>query len=141
MKRRTVAPVMRAPASVALGLALALMALFPGTALGVASGHFCSDTSNVKIISTPVGTFYYDDRPTAGVRDFPPVSNGMIKGEGTWIYEETNGIPGLQRGGHGITTAPRLDPLGLAERDDVEICVGGDSPDGHGYVDHDQLIY
>ena len=40
-----------------------------------------------KQVDLPNGdTYYVDDR-------------GSVTGSGTWIYKESNGIPGLQRGG------------------------------------------
>lgn len=38
------------------------------------------------------GDIYLNDRPGQGA----PVGTGLITGGGTWIYEEFNGIPGLQ---------------------------------------------
>ncbi len=38
------------------------------------------------------GDLYVNDRPGEGA----PVGTGLVTGGGTWIYEESNGIPGLQ---------------------------------------------
>lgn len=38
------------------------------------------------------GDLYINDRPAEG----NPTGTGLVDGGGTWIYEESNGIPGLQ---------------------------------------------
>jgi len=52
-----------------------------------------------------------------------PVGNGFVRGEGTWIYLETNGQPGLQRGG--VSTLPTLKVAVIGTgANDPEICSG-----------------
>ncbi len=43
--------------------------------------------------------YYVDDRPGDGT----PWGSGLLTGGGTWVYEESNGMPGLQVGGEGET--------------------------------------
>jgi hypothetical protein len=62
----------------------------------------CGPDGNIALgvveIDTPAGTFYVDDR-------------NYLLGNGIWLYQECNGIDGLQRGG----SSPILP-------DDNEIC-------------------
>jgi len=51
-------------------------------------------------------TFYIEERNSL-IADLIPGSPavpmaGLLTGDGTWIYEETNGLAGLQRGGVGL---------------------------------------
>ena len=54
-------------------------------------------------VPTPGGNtatgLYFDDR---GQGNLGPIGSplGYLAGDGTWIYLETNGVAGLQRGGH-----------------------------------------
>lgn len=70
-------------------LTLALAALVAYASTGVADHPECPDESDVTV-GTPAGTYY--------------VVNDLCQLEGTclfsvWIYQESNGHPGLQRGG------------------------------------------
>lgn len=91
-------------------------------ALGAVTPGTCNATVFVTL-TTPVGTFYIEDRGGAFVGPAQqvfipgnPVLNGYLQnnrpgygfGSGTWIYQEGNGVPGLQRGGGSI-----LNPLGI----------------------------
>ena len=82
---------MRIRSMVLLSVAAAAMAL----PVAAGAGH---DTCH----STPVsvgGVIYVDDRPATG----EVVSGGGANGgHGTWLYLETNGVAGLQRGGSSI---------------------------------------
>ena len=49
--------------------------------------------------STPFTTVYVDDR------DFADIDDDGNAG-GLWIYMETNGVAGLQRGGYGLVARP-----------------------------------
>lgn len=63
-------------------------------------------------VPTPGGhtatAVYIDDRAQGTLGPLPVASpTGLAGGDGTWIYFETNGQPGLQRGGHGqLPTTP-----------------------------------
>ena len=57
----------------------------------VANAEACSNTDpNAKQYDTPFGTYY------VVVDDCPNVETGCLFS--VWIYEESNNIPGLQRG-------------------------------------------
>ena len=84
-----------------LGGAVALVAGLAGAAPAQA-GACDSDgypATGVTEIETAAATYYVDDR-------------GAVLGNGVWIYEESNGVPGLQRGGTSSAPGP------LAETDD-----------------------
>lgn len=55
---------------------------------------------------------YDDDRPAGSVAGIVPSPLGEVQGDGTWLYLETNGIAGLQRGGYGYppVCGPACDP-------------------------------
>lgn len=100
----------------------ALLLVMAAPALGNPVGT-CSSTSFIAI-TTPAATFYIDDRggnPPIGehqevVIPENPILNGYITnhregfifGSGLWIYQESNGVAGLQRGGGSV-----LNPLGI----------------------------
>lgn len=108
MKNRTRAVL----AAAAFGLAT-LAAPF-GSPAGAT--HLCN--SEVIPIATPAATFYFQDRPAPGQ------PNGLLfaGGEGTWIFMESNGKPGLQVGGK-----HPVDPLnGLGFKDP---CPSSGTPD------------
>jgi hypothetical protein len=65
---------------VALG-ALLSIALVP---FGASADHGCNGA--VTQLDTPAGTFYIDDRG--------------VDSAGVWVYQESNGTPGLQSGGN-----------------------------------------
>lgn len=56
----------------------------------------------VIAVTTPAATFYIDDR-------------NYLLGNGFWIYQETNKVKFLQRGGKAVTGDPEIceDPAGL----------------------------
>lgn len=84
--------------------ALALTALL--VALGTAGTSQAALECNGAIteVATPAGTFYVDDRgvDTAGV----------------WVYQETNGVAGLQSGGQSLILGDM----------DVDDCTDPDGP-------------
>lgn len=55
----------------------------------------------------------------------PPPFWGRQFGEGTWMYEETNGLPGLQAGGFGIVCEGPFGLLTFCETVDDETCGAG----------------
>lgn len=134
----------------ALAVPFALVAV---PAMG-ATAYTCDNVSNVKAIDLPVAvptpggkqssTIYYDDRPTGNIKAGPvtlPVGDGYVQGEGTWIYFETDGISGLQRGGQSsLPTTP------LTGANDFEICQGGCASWGANQTNkgcsiHDELVF
>jgi hypothetical protein len=53
----------------------------------------------VSVIVSPV-----DGRSFYIIEDSPPgVPGGGLPGDGIWVYEESNGLGGIQRGGVGLT--------------------------------------
>lgn len=84
-ERSTLPNNVQRPSVVAAGL---LLVSLPTVALAMPSGG-CDPGGTPALgqvqITAPVGTFYLDDR-------------GVGAG-GEWIYQESNGIPGLQPGG------------------------------------------
>lgn len=54
----------------------------------------CATTTFVRIDIPGLTTFYYDDRS-----ELPPIPGVIVGPEGTWVYEEANDEPDLQRGG------------------------------------------
>ncbi len=77
--------------TIAMTLALALFAF---TGVGSAAEEPCTVTSADPASVITVGDIYIEDRDGAGVP-----GSGLIVGGGTWVYQESNGLPGLQRGG------------------------------------------
>lgn len=65
--------------------ALAMVAFLVAPA--TASATECGDEATLDI----AGTFYVDDRGD-------PVGTGLLTGGGTWLFMESNGESGLQRG-------------------------------------------
>jgi len=115
--------------------ALPLIALLviPGIAAeGLAEPLPCLRYVSVTVVQLPfavqtpggntTSTLYLDDRPEGRVPLFP-VENGVLRGDGTWVYFETNGVVGLQRGGQ----SDLIPPVGELGRED---CIGPDpAPD------------
>src|SRR5688572_17074632 len=60
-----------------------------------------ADPSTYYQVDANGHTYYVEERNalTAGIGPVPIPTSGFLTGEGTWTYEETNGVPGLQRGG------------------------------------------
>lgn len=54
-------------------------------------------------VDAPTSTYYLDDR---GYSPYTITVGGVVvrEGSGVWIYEESNDIPGLQRGGNAALT-------------------------------------
>ncbi|MCA1814042.1 MAG: hypothetical protein LC624_08835 [Halobacteriales archaeon] len=105
-----------------------ILLLLSGMVAGVPGGASGSclrfvDVKSVLLpipIVTPSGhdtqMIYIDDRPDGDVFGLP-IRNGVVHGDGTWVYFETNGQAGLQRGG--VSDLPGI--LGL---DFDESCIG-----------------
>lgn len=89
--------------------AIALVA--GGLHAGAARAGACDSegypATGITKLDTPAGTYYVDDR-------------GAALGNGFWVYKESNGQPGLQRGGR--STAPG--PLAA-----TDTCNDGGPPD------------
>jgi hypothetical protein len=136
-------------------------ALVAVPAMGAATVWTCDNTSNVREIDLPVGVpspggktataIYIDDRPDPNGGNALPNApdgksipgDGFVEGpEGTWIYLETDGLAGLQRGG--ISSLPTTPLTGA---NDFEICQGGCATWGAnqiargGCTIHDELIF
>lgn len=77
----------------ALGVAGAAFASTVLAAPASATHEPCHATTFMQIDVPGVATFYYDDRS-----DLPPVPGVIVGPDGTWLWQETNGEPGLQRG-------------------------------------------
>lgn len=93
-------------------LLLSASALVAGMlSAGAAQANPCTSEGNpalgVSKHETAAGTYYVDDR-------------GAVIGNGVWVYKETNGVPGLQRGGRSTAPGP------LAETDS---CTESSNPD------------
>lgn len=87
----------------------------------------CENTGRVQFFAFPAPVLtpgghmasgaYLDDRSSRG-SDVPPIPlPGAYQGYGTWVYLETNGAPGLQRGG-----ASSLPTTPLTGANDAEDC-------------------
>lgn len=89
--------------------AIALVA--GGLHAGAAQAGACDSegypATGITKLETPEGTYYVDDR-------------GAVVGNGFWVYKESNGRPGLQRGGRSTAPGP------LSETD---TCNDGGTPD------------
>jgi len=93
------APSMRIGWSAAFA-ALSIAVLSPASAQGCVPDQAWNV---IEVDLRPVDHLYYlEDRgcPTPDTM-FP--SCGVLIGDGTWVYYESNGVPGLQRGGIGLT--------------------------------------
>ncbi|MFN2614682.1 MAG: hypothetical protein ABR552_07705 [Actinomycetota bacterium] len=88
---------------------VAVMAIGMTGAAAQASGDACASDGTpalgIVTVQTAAGTFYIDDR-------------NFVLGNGTWVYQESNGIPGLQHGG----SSPYLP-------DDTDPCSESGAPD------------
>lgn len=76
---------------------------------GTLPGRSASVTAVGTGDATPYGTIYVDDRQ---LLDFDDEDDG----QGVWIYAESNGTAGLQRGGRPLASElvpvlPRIDPI------------------------------
>lgn len=73
-----------------------------------------ADSSTYTMVTPPDGgTYYVEERPNDGSSGSgsgydveppmapPPPAWGFLVGDGTYVYEEGNGVPGLQRGDEG----------------------------------------
>jgi hypothetical protein len=58
-----------------------------------------ADPATYNVIVSPLDgrTFYIEER--GDPLGAPVPGSGFLLGDGTWTWEETNGLPGLQRGG------------------------------------------
>ena len=95
---------------------VALVAAFVATPLAAQASEGLCDSDGAPALGivpleTPAGTYYVDDR-------------NAVVGNGVWVYEETNSITFLQRGGASDSFP-----------DDPEICV--DDPE----VIPDRLVF
>lgn len=59
-----------------------------------------ADPATYEILPIPGKTFYHEERNSPAGPSFPGL--GFLLGDGTWVYEESNGLPGLQRGGSSL---------------------------------------
>jgi hypothetical protein len=103
------------PLALFAGSAMAGQCTSSGTVVNVLVSHGLGVDGTPFIpfpagVPTPGGNtatgLYYDDRASGTVG---PIGSplGFAAGDGTWIYLETNGIAGLQRGGHSsLPTTP-----------------------------------
>lgn len=59
-----------------------------------------ANPEDINQVDVGDATFYIEERDS----ELGPVpGSGLFFGGGTWIYEESNGLPGMQRGGSGET--------------------------------------
>jgi len=91
---------------------VALTVLLGFLPVGQGSPQPCDLFESVQEVVLPVAIvtpgghvtriIYLDDRPTGGiVPGTPAPANGFVRGDGTWLYFETNSEADLQRGGDG----------------------------------------
>lgn len=86
--------------SILIAASLVSIALASGTAVASHDSTTCEleDPPGVIVATIPTsqtgqaGDIYINDRPGDGA----PTGTGLFTGNGTWVYEESNGIPGLQ---------------------------------------------
>lgn len=75
-------------------------------------------------VPTPGGRIaagaYYDDRPEGTILGVQSPL-GFLQGHGTWVYFETNGMQGLQRGGQSDLGLPGT-PLGNPDTHEFAEC-------------------
>ncbi len=58
-----------------------------------------ADPSTVNVFDTPLFGRLYDEERDNPVGTQPPVpGSGFLLGGGTWLRQESNGLPGMQRG-------------------------------------------
>jgi hypothetical protein len=88
------------------------------------------DPATYRVVAEPVSgrTFYDLEEDVAPNPNIP--GGGVLWASGTWVYEEANGLDGLQRGDVGVL-GPCLDPFcGFLDEDAVQ-----DETCGHGADD------
>jgi len=96
-----------------------------------------ADPASYNRIDLPDGTILYVEERAVGepANTNPPVpGSGFVlgiagEGEGTWIYQESNGVDGLQRGGTSIPCLPAEDPCLVTGVDPVNDENCGHGPD------------
>lgn len=84
----------------------------PPDCLTVEPATACGSPSILVTVPGAGGATYVEDRGNRGPLGPMP---GLVDGGGTWVYRESNGMPGLQRGG--------ISPLG-----DPDPCPDGGAP-------------
>jgi hypothetical protein len=92
-----------------------------GLVWGILNVHGLTYVAFPAPVPTPGGNMasgaYVDDRGFSNI-GFIECPTGLVCGDGTWLYLETNGEPGLQRGGFADLAV--CDPLldaGLCDHD------------------------
>lgn len=115
-----------------LTMAIALLAVPSMTALhdqGCEVGQADPATVNVVDLTIIGGGLYYFEERESSVSSSPPVPlSGFATGRGTWVYQEVNGLPGLQRGSmDGLFCLPREQVCFVAFDDPIidESCTHG----------------
>src|SRR5688572_13042402 len=93
--------------------------------IGIGGSQGCFPTSpnpaTVNTFSDPLtGNLYYIEVRGSSIPTSPPLpGSGLLLGQGTWVYQETNGLWDLQRGGVGAmgTCFPPMPPCLLVGQD------------------------
>lgn len=79
------------------------------------------------------GNHYYVEERGNPLGTSPPVpGSGFVLGDGTWIYQESNLLAGLQRGGIGLTGSclpPDPAPCVIIDKDPINDETCGSGPD------------
>jgi hypothetical protein len=111
-------------------LVLVAMAAAPALSLCVPTS---ADPGTYNRIDLPDGrTFYLEERGNPLGTQPPVPGSGFVLGDGTWLYEESNGLPGLQRGGIGLTGScfpPQPAPCLVFDQDKINDETCGRGPD------------
>lgn len=71
---------------------VAVSSLATAPAVQASGGDYCTSDGELALGVIDLGVAYIDDR-------------NFVFGHGLWIYAETNGTPGLQRGGESVMGA------------------------------------
>ena len=91
-----------------------------------------ADPATYNIVDLPDGTrLYVEERavPEPANTNPPIPGSGFVLADGTWIYQESNGVDGLQRGGTSIPCLPAEDPCLVTGVDPVNDENCGHGPD------------
>lgn len=94
-------------------LILLTLAVLPTVPADPGCEPTAADSSTVNVVPIQGATYYLEERETMGPLQTSPVlpGSGLLLGQGTWAYRESNGLPGLQRGGPGMTICSPTAPL------------------------------
>jgi hypothetical protein len=103
----------RRSAATAFALGLLLAAPLAASSHNTGCPLESADPATYNVFFLPWQRYVEERNVPPPLNPVPPIAGtGAAAGDGTWIYDETNGVPGLQRGGAmpgGLLVDPLLD--------------------------------